>query len=454
MAQHTDEKTVTLIVSDLHLGGGAADPGDDHVYQYGEFSTFIAEQAGTKEGQRGNIELIINGDFLEFAQVKPEAYTLGSTRYWCSEAESLQKLDAILAGHADIFQALKEFQRRGNQVTIAAGNHDVDFYWKKVQGKVRQAIGQVQFELGATWYSRYNGRLQISHGHMFDPANRFDHWEAPILNDTPDKTPRLEMCPGTLFMVKFLNELEHDYPFADNLKPVTALGRLLWREERLGLLAVAWMLSRFLGRHPVASLDRRASLPDIGRLLVELLADNPRFRRNIVRLYRQVRDPKATTRTVVAALDTAERMRAFLYELMPKVSPIDWLPLFDVSTGATLGRDDRSGTTLSIALAATMDEKEVLRYEAQARLDGRGREVVVLGHTHQPDEVRKGNGGYFNPGSWTRYVEIGEMNALRLEDLGREDDFPYQLNYIRVEKHPRGSLRADKICYKEERGSR
>jgi len=34
------------------------------------------------------------------------------------------------------------------------------------------------------------------------------------------------MCPGTLFMVKFVNWLEQEYPFADHLKPVTALSRI------------------------------------------------------------------------------------------------------------------------------------------------------------------------------------------------------------------------------------
>lgn len=143
-----NEKLVTIIVSDLHLGGGAADPGDDHVYQNAEFSTFIQEQKNTKEGQSGDIELIINGDFLEFAQVRPDVYTLGSSKYWCSVDESLQKLEAILSGHANVFGALKEFQTCGNSVTIAAGNHDVDLYWDRVRKRLQEEIGSVRFELG------------------------------------------------------------------------------------------------------------------------------------------------------------------------------------------------------------------------------------------------------------------------------------------------------------------
>lgn len=449
-----NEKLVTIIVSDLHLGGGAADPGDDHVYQNAEFSTFIQEQKNTKEGQSGDIELIINGDFLEFAQVRPDVYTLGSSKYWCSVDESLQKLEAILSGHANVFGALKEFQTCGNSVTIAAGNHDVDLYWDRVRKRLQEEIGSVRFELGTPWYSRYDGRLQIAHGHMFDPANKFKKWDDPILIG-PGETPRLEMCAGTLFMVKFVNWLEKEYPFADNIKPITALGRLLWREDRVGLLVVAWMLSKFMALHPSASLGSKESVPNIGDRLTKMIIHNQGFREEVTRLYRKTRDVAATPQAVEASLNTEEAIFDFFCELIPKVSPEDWLPVFDVPGPVTLGIGANASPTLSIVSAAgKMDEKESLKNEAKCKLYSDRVEVVVLGHTHQPDEERDGDGGYFNPGSWTRYVEINQANALTLEDLKREEDFPYQLNYIQVKKHPNGVLRADKMCYKKVQGSK
>src|SRR5436309_14417741 len=115
-----DDKSVTLIISDLHVGGGEKDSGDDHVYDRNQLRKFVEEQGRTPEGQNGDIELIINGDFLEFAQVEPQVYKLGSAKYWCSQPESLLKLQAITGGHADIFKALKDFQQLRNRVTIAA----------------------------------------------------------------------------------------------------------------------------------------------------------------------------------------------------------------------------------------------------------------------------------------------------------------------------------------------
>jgi UDP-2,3-diacylglucosamine pyrophosphatase LpxH len=442
-------KPVTLITSDLHVGGGVNDPGDDHVFDQAQFSTFVREQSNTTEGKQGDIELIINGDFLEFAQVRPEAYTLGSSTHWCAESESLAKLETMLSGHPGIFTALKDFQEKGNSVTIAAGNHDVDLYWPRVQARLREAAGPVAFALGNTCYTRYDDRLVIGHGHMYDPANMFAHWQHPFLTDEFGLL-RLEMCPGTIFMVKFVNWLEKDYPFADNIKPVTALARILAKEDRWGMAVVGWMLSRFLMKYPRSALGSGATVSDIGARLLQRIAYDQRFAEQLTPLYRQVRDSTATTDTVQSALTTEDAVYEFLCELLPRVSPDEWLPLFDGGSGGTLAIGGK-GKTLAIFAAGKTPEKELLREKAQAELLKPQCQVVVFGHTHQPDEVRFPEGRvYFNPGSWTRYVDLERANAFTLDDLRREDQFPYQLNYVRVEEGVGDLLKAEMVCYQEQ----
>ena len=61
-------------------------------------------------------------------------------------------------------------------------------------------------------------------------------------------------------------------------------------------------------------------------------------------------------------------------------------------------------------------------------------DIVVYGHTHQADKADFKVKKYFNPGSWTRYVNIKNIDSLTLKDLANESDFPYQLNYIKVWK--------------------
>jgi UDP-2,3-diacylglucosamine pyrophosphatase LpxH len=454
------QKPITIIVSDLHLGGGKADPGDDHVYQKGQFSKFILE--GIPESKEGKVELFINGDFLEFAQVKPDVYTLGSSRYWCSETESLEKLSAILSGHKNIFLALKEFQEKDNFVTIAAGNHDVDLYWKRVQEEIRKVAGPVQFAIGDEWYHRYSGRLMISHGHMIDPANKFKRWKNPIRKG-PKGIPRLEMCPGTLFMVKFVNWLDERYPFSDNVKPIMNLARLLYKEPKGGFKAVLWTLLKFAGSHPIKALsvqDEKNLKPvlNFGDDILNEIAFNDKFLEELAVIYNKMGKLAMTPEKIRKNLKSEEDLFNFLKDIIVKLSPEDWLPVFNASTPSALGIGDNKARTLSIVRSGMSKDKENLREEAITQLSSPDVEVVVCGHTHQPDEWRgpkgKWDGGYFNPGSWTRYLDISKAKNLTLADLKREEDFPYQLNYIRVEESSSGKLRASKVCFEKQQGTK
>ena len=451
------DKPVTLIISDLHVGGGPQDAGDDHVYQNNQLRRFIEEVGNSADGQAGRVELFINGDFLEFAQVRPEVYTLGSAYYWCSEKESMEKLNTIIDGHPDIFAALKDFQGRGNQVTLAAGNHDVDLYWDDVKKRLREVAGPVDFATGEDVYTRYDGRLVIGHGHFLDPANRFENWAEPFA--VKDGELRLAMCPGTLFMVKFVNKLEESYAFSDNMKPISTLARLLLKEEKMGLVAAAWSLLRFMGRNPLTALSADPSDPveasAIGRRVVDEVNLNPDFRAEITNLYKTFIDPSVTEVEVADRLRTDEAVVEFITELTVKADPDQWVNVFDVLGSSTLGS---SSDTLSIAQASMAKDKQDLRDDAELKMATPNVEVVVYGHTHQPDEWRgvdgKSDGGYFNPGSWTRYVDVTDMPQLKLADLKDEQDFPYQLNYIRVTPTSSGKLRADKIMFEQANGTK
>lgn len=448
------DKPVTIVISDLHVGGGPNDSGDDHVYQKQELIRFLE---AIPEASQGKVELFINGDFLEFAQVLPSAFTPTSPDFWCTQDESTNKLNAIIGGHKDMFEALGSFQAKGNQVTLAAGNHDVDLYWLNVQNRLRQEIHQdIKFELGEPVYYRYDKRLVIGHGHMYDPANKFKNWKDPF----DDKHERLEMCPGTLFMVKFVNWLEDKYSFSDNLKPVTALARLLWNEQRPDLRAAAKILFQFTYQNPLKALglNPNDNLKSTAKILLLELAVNASFQKEMTKLYQQIYDPQAATETMINDLSTEDRLIEFLKELMLKLSPEAWLPVLGKYETGMLGAGD--GTSLSIIRAGMSSDKETLRNEAIGFLamESGAYEVVVFGHTHQPDEWRGSNGtwdgGYFNPGSWTRYVDLDKVKNLTLKDLEREEDFPYQLNFIRIEQTQSGSLKADKICFEEASGDR
>ena len=430
-----NQKLITFIVSDLHLGGGKFDPGDDHVYKGDQFAKFILTRlVETNEWKNGDIELFINGDFLDFVQVGPELYDGNLDTGWCSENESLNKLKVIIKGHKPIFDALRTFNEKSNLITIAAGNHDVDLYWPAVQQKIIDTIGNTNFEIGEEIVSRYDGRLLIGHGHMDDPANKFKNWAQPVVKEkNSELPPRLEMCPGTKFMVKFVNLLEAKYPFADNIIPETNLARILWKEDKIGAVLAAALLFKFMGTEPRAFLG--SSTSDKTEILKQIkdYLEVPNFLNEVTSIYNEVFNLHETEKAVKSKLKEDDELFQFVNAVFTNMSPEEWQPVFDkwpIKTTLSIHSND---ATLSIGYAGISDIKSELREKAMSMLT-ENVDIVVYGHTHQPDKADFKVKKYFNPGSWTRYVDIKNIDSLTLEDLANESDFPYQLNYIKVWK--------------------
>lgn len=439
------DPSITLVLSDLHVGGGPADPGDDHIYQGAPLVRLLDQQAATPEGRAGRIELFFNGDFLEFAQVNQQAFSHLSDRCWCTESESLAKLETILAGHAGLFEALRRFQASGNVVTIAAGNHDVDLAWPAVQARLRQAAGAgLRFEIGSTWVERHEGRLQIGHGHMYDAANRFAHWDHPIIA-TDWGVPCLEMCPGTMFMVKFVNRLEAKYPFADNLLPVTKLFSVLLRDDKAGLASVAWLFAKLIGTSSPSALEAAAP-DDVGPRLLERARDDAAWRAEVDAALAGTGLVSTLQRWRSGTVESATLQEAML-GLLGRIDDSAWQRLFDAGQVAlVLGSDD--GITLeALRKAAFEDGKKELRIVARDRVEETGAQVVVMGHTHQPDDATVSGARYFNPGCWTRYLELAPGQHVTLEDLRDESAYPYALNYVRIAARAGAPLDAAMVCF-------
>jgi len=322
-----------------------------------------------------------------------------------------------------------------------AGNHDVDLYWPSVQAALKSAAGPMSFELGKTWFSRYGGRLRISHGHMFDSANSFDNWENPILPG-PHKIMRLEMCPGTLFMVKFVNWLELDYPFADNLNPSWRLYTVLMKErQRYGLVAAAWLLMKFASRNPIAALGTGDDPLKVGDRIRDTVENSAAFRESIAGLWREVYEEPVTPEEVARRLNSANDVERFMTDMLPKVSPGRWVPVFDAAQPGTL----------SIAKAGLWKDPAALRKIAGEQWDD-GAEIVTMGHTHEADVIEDGRFRYYNTGCWTRSVSWSKDSALTMADLRDESKFPYSLRYLRVESTAAGTLGSELVTYDSQPG--
>ena len=251
-------------------------------------------------------------------------------------------------------------------------------------------------------------------------------------------------------MVKFVNWLENKYPFADNIKPVTALRQILWKENNWDLTVVGWMMLQFSLTEPSAALSSENSPITTGKDLVERLQWDKTFQQNVIKLFQETSPTVLADKQILESVNTPETMSQFLYYAMARVSMDRWLKVFEGVQGTSLGSPD--DLSLAIKKAGTMNDKEELRRQAAEQLaSGKGHQVVVLGHTHQPDDHTTTHGRYFNPGSWTRYLEFERLSSVTLKDLKHEENFPYQLNFVRVQEAS-GSpkLGANMHCFAEQ----
>src|SRR6516162_7488182 len=221
-----------VVISDIHVGSGPLDDCDAELER--GLVSFLEQMAADSEPTT----LVINGDFLDFAQAEPwqgkelESSTADGVPLCFTEEQSVEKLKGIVRAHRPIFDAAGEICRpgSGHRLVILPGNHDVDFFWDKVRAEFVAALGgsrdRLQFHLEQSYRPEQFPGVWIEHGHHYDECNNFrardrDYWSEarpPIFADVKG-IPRLLECVGTRFLIRFLNRLDRDYPFVDNVKP-------------------------------------------------------------------------------------------------------------------------------------------------------------------------------------------------------------------------------------------
>jgi UDP-2,3-diacylglucosamine pyrophosphatase LpxH len=369
---------IGYVISDLHIGGGDADPELEDFFQDEAFVAFV-------DGARGpDATLFINGDFIDFAQIPP--YDVPEPRHllW-PESASLQKLDHACRAHGACFDALARFAQVG-ELVIHIGNHDLDLGWPAVQRRLSERLGsgRVRFEQRS---SRYHG-VHIEHGHEFTPENALEDpavWKHPWTMPGREPVEYLERVWGTDFMLAFYNGLERAYPFADNAKPTATVAFHGLRQRWIGGRELV-RLVLFLKRRgvPWSGLSS-ALLSDADT--VDKVVDGIEDREWQIMLETRRRQDHAFEAEILAeaaALSADER--AILARPRAQLGVAGQLP---GGPSATMGlfRDDREHRA------------------ARDRISQAGVTHVVFGHTHEivDGEVQ---GALFNPGTWIPSLDV------------------------------------------------
>jgi UDP-2,3-diacylglucosamine pyrophosphatase LpxH len=449
------EPTV-VIVSDLHVGGGSLDDFDAKIEL--EFISFIAQLSS----RPFHTQLVINGDFLEFVQAEPWddpalRASVDDISLCFTEEQSVQKLEAIVRYHPNVFAALGGFldANTGNELTILPGNHDADLFWPKVRAKLETIIqsaarcsigGRLEVFLGQVYRPSRIPSLWIEHGHQHDRCNNFvvgnqDRWSEELPPYLPTQTGELRLieCVGTRFLLKFLNRLDASYPFVDNVKPFSKLIKMFSVSAvRPGYgpvsAAVAiWSMTKFLGSTARRSPNDFLSARDDGGASVTALvrsAWSKMKKSDQAMITQALRLRGFKSRSSIGFLLSNERTAVRVLDALSE--HFDVAQMFSTPDRTKMGAKGSGKMTLVPGFIA--DESADLIVAASRALRHSDATAVAMGHTHDPQDHPNGI-NYVNTGSWTRYLSASAGNgpsSWALLKRTAQSHFPFRLMFAEV----------------------
>ena len=236
---------IKLVVSDLHLGVGKYLAGGEinaleEFYYDDRFSEFLSYYTSGDYADV-EVELILNGDILNFLQVDFRGHHLSVI----TESISLEKLKNIVAGHPVFFQALRKFAADlKHTVTYVVGNHDQCMMWPATRAYFCESVGAAVRFKNIVYF--FDG-VHVEHGHMHEAANRIDPKKFFIKKDVPE--PILNLPLGSHFFIDFVLRVKLENPYIDKVRPFRNFIRWgLFFDTKFALKTVVRLLSYFAAR--------------------------------------------------------------------------------------------------------------------------------------------------------------------------------------------------------------
>jgi UDP-2,3-diacylglucosamine pyrophosphatase LpxH len=235
-------KKIKLVISDLHLGSGRTLAGGgtnslEEFYFDAKLMEFLHYYC-SGEFREAEVELIINGDFLNFLQVDYHGHFLTVI----TESVSLTKLRNIVAGHLETFAALRDFAALpGRSITYIVGNHDQCMLWPGTRAYLNEVL-QTSVKYKNIVYF-FDG-MHVEHGHMHEAANRFDPKRFFLKKNLPE--PILNLPFGSHFFVDFVLRLKQVHPHIDKVRPFKQMIRWALFDETWFTIKSFFGLTKYL----------------------------------------------------------------------------------------------------------------------------------------------------------------------------------------------------------------
>jgi UDP-2,3-diacylglucosamine pyrophosphatase LpxH len=428
------------IVSDLHFGG---EPGFQIFGSQAEMIWLI--QHLTQLDSTKQIGLVINGDFIDFLAEAP-------SRHFDPDG-ALRKLERVALQDptfSPIFNELKNFLSTPNRkLIINLGNHDLELTLPWVRERLIEILTDnnelararlnMIFDGSGVFANVGSKSVLCVHGNEVDAWNPADFEKLrQISRDYQFGRPVENWIPnaGSKMVIDVMNPVKRNYPFVDLLKPEaegvvpTLLAcdpkQLSNLDSVLGLASAAssWLQTKISKPRGMLG-EEKESTPVAGSVagnttgLTQALINRnfPSKGANASTSSTSTDGSNAGTR---AGSDAANMLLAVEQQTLDGINPlnlvqgkqaeqlggfgafINWLkdkPPSEVLREALDKLDkDRSFDPTAIDDTFTSLDKEV-----QGNID-----FLIAGHTHLERALKrkKGNGYYFNSGTWARLIKI------------------------------------------------
>ena len=427
------------VVSDVHLGGiypDSENPEDrgfrinTRVPSFTSFVNALAE----KSIEQPRVELVINGDFIDFLAERDGD---GWTPFTNDPYVAADKLEDIVRRDQPVFDALARLLNKGHTLTILLGNHDIELALPEVRRRFTALLGIrskdcFQFLFDGEAYTV--GNVLIEHGNRYDKFNVVDHDALRRLrslqsrNQTVGSEYTFRAPTGSHIVAEVMNPIKESYPFIDLLKPETeaAIPILLALEPDTRRIAarIAGFALAARGHRTVAPAmpgfggDINASEEEFSSFGADISSNN-----NDDHL-----DPLSEVLQEVMGDDT----ETFLQQIDRNGTSILESPIGEnISAGETIDRTwgllklmfgndndlvEQRLPTLLKALRVVRDDQsfdrsmETREYidPAQA-LSENGYKCIVFGHTRLPKYIKLDNDAtYINTGTWADFMKFPE----------------------------------------------
>ena len=368
--------------------------------------------------QQGRLQLIINGDFIDFWNVE-----LPGQEDLPPEALAVARLHAVMDAHPQVEDALVRFLGQRGSIVFVTGNHDAELLYADVRAAIIERLegalcsdedawdasitrtghvrldelpgGRIRF---VRWFLREEGGAWIEHGHTFDPTCATPARMAPTRGDHLVQTVA-EVA--TRNFSNWMPEIDYDAPdkFSgmDYVRWALARGwRFVLRVMLLYLRTAGRILALWAGSGRVDKKGRAEH-----DTLLARVATNAGLQMSTLTALEAMAPPPSATR--MSGLLSVTAVDYMLSVLLPPV--VGWWVAGWFSLPRTLGLAVGVAVTVGVVFRLRRGRKrrdvagDMLEVAAGVG-EVTGVPLVLMGHSHHGELRRLGNVVYANSGSW------------------------------------------------------